>query len=83
MFCSYSKNYKYVFTQYLCFKNILLCFFVNMSMCDKLNAIFYGTKIWNSIPDLCKKQTDISPFKTSLAEWKGTVCKCSVCKFEL
>ena len=44
---------------------------------------YYGTKIWNSLPDLCKKQTDITLFKTSLAEWKGTVCKCSACKFEL
>ena len=44
---------------------------------------YYSTKIWNSLPDLCKKQTDITLFKTSLAEWKGTVCKCSACKFEL
>ena len=56
---------------------------VKMTNCGLHSFQYYGTKIWNSLPDLCKKQTDITLSKTSLAEWKGTLCKCSACKFEL
>ncbi len=40
---------------------------------------YYGTHIWNSLPNNIKESTSIDNFKTMLKAWEGPKCQCSMC----
>ncbi len=42
---------------------------------------YYGTHIWNSLPNNKKESTSLDNFKTMLKAWGGPKCQCSMCNF--
>ncbi len=40
---------------------------------------YYGTHIWNSLPNNIKESTSLDNFKTMLNAWEGPKCECSMC----
>jgi hypothetical protein len=41
---------------------------------------YFGPKIWNMLPNDYKTKGTLLQFKTALKDYKGTECKCSLCK---
>ncbi len=39
---------------------------------------YYGTHIWNSLPNNVKQCTNLDNFKTMLKIWEGPRCQCSI-----
>ena len=40
---------------------------------------YYGTHIWNSLPNNIKQCPSLDNFKTMLKAWEGPKCQCSMC----
>ncbi len=45
----------------------------------KKSVGYYGTHIWNSLPNTIKQCTSLDNFKTMLKAWAGPKCICSMC----
>ena len=41
---------------------------------------YSAPKIWNSLPDDLRKQTNLEQFKTLINTWTGPSCSCVICK---
>ena len=42
---------------------------------------YYGSHIWNLLPNDCKKTTNIEIFKGILKKWEGPRCQCTMCEY--
>ncbi len=51
----------------------------NKIMYGEKTFSYYGTHIWNSIPNNIKESTSLDNFKTMLKVWEGPKCQCSMC----
>ncbi len=40
---------------------------------------YYGSHIWNALPNQVKESTDILSFKSLLETWEGPNCQCNMC----
>ncbi len=40
---------------------------------------YYGTHIWNSLPNNIKESTSLNNYKTILKVWEGPKSHCSMC----
>ncbi len=45
----------------------------------KTTFSYYGTHIWNSLPNNINKCTSLEKFKTMLKGWEGPKCQCCMC----
>jgi hypothetical protein len=45
----------------------------------KQTFMYYGSHIWNSLPNQVKECTDIQGFKRLLKTWEGPKCQCNLC----
>ncbi len=43
---------------------------------------YYGSHVWNNLPNNVKCNVSYETFKTLLKEWEGPTCTCSLCHFE-
>ena len=44
------------------------------------SILFRGSILWNSIPDVVKKNQSIASFKEIIKTWNGEKCNCTICK---
>ena len=40
---------------------------------------YYGSHIWNLLPNEIKNSTDVEDFKTLIKAWDGPTCQCAMC----
>ena len=40
---------------------------------------FYGSKIWNILPENCRTSISVDDFKHIIQSWYGPNCQCSLC----
>ena len=40
---------------------------------------YFGSKIWDMLPNSCKSAVTLAEFKELLNKWYGPTCKCSIC----
>ncbi len=40
---------------------------------------YYGTHIWNLLPNEIKETADILSLKSLIMTWEGTKCQCNMC----
>ena len=40
---------------------------------------YYGSHIWNALPNQVKECTDLVSFKSLLKTWEGPKCQCNMC----
>ncbi len=52
---------------------------VNKITYGKKTFSYYGTHIWNSLPNNIKESTSLDNFKTMLKACEGPKCQCSMC----
>jgi len=45
----------------------------------KMTFKYYGSHIWNMLPNKLKECTSFDNFKSMLKEWEGPKCQCSIC----
>ncbi len=51
----------------------------NKIIYGKKTFSYYGTHIWNSLPNNIKESTSLDNFKTMLKALEGPKCQCSMC----
>ncbi len=40
---------------------------------------YYGSHIWNALPNQVTESTDLKGFKSLLKTWEGLNCQCNMC----
>ncbi len=40
---------------------------------------YYGSHLWNLLPNDIKKCMDLDTFKTLIMSWDGPMCQCNLC----
>ena len=53
---------------------------VNEASFGTKSLIFYGPKIWNSLPHHIKSAENLLCFKNLIKSWNGSFCSCKVCR---
>ena len=53
---------------------------VNQGSYGEKSLIYYGSKIWNSLPFHVKTSKNLKTFKDIIKNWKGITCNCRVCQ---
>ena len=48
-----------------------------------LSYRYHGSKMWNTLALNIKCETSLKNFKCQLNKWKGVLCNCSFCTFDL
>ncbi len=59
--------------------NILCQPMFNKITYGKKTFSYYGTHIWNWLPNNIKESTSLDNFKTMFKAWEGPKCQCSMC----
>ncbi len=47
----------------------------------KYTFAYYGSHIWNALPNQVKESTDLQGFKSLLKTWEGPNCQCNMFDF--
>ena len=53
---------------------------INTIFCGANSIRYFGSVIWNSLPNDLKKICDFDLFKTTIRRWKPVDCPCRLCK---